>query len=103
MVLSEIKRANVTYAPGFILVVAKNKNTQRGGVVTLFKYNVYNEVTVIDASPQEQIWFQPSVPGVMFGGIYIPPSDLAFFSNVTFQKSRPELRMTPLVMWWLVT
>lgn len=52
-----------------------------GFVVTLFKHDIYNDVTVIDTSAQEQIWFQlQSVPSIIFGGTYIPPSDSPYFS-----------------------
>lgn len=87
VVLTEIKRANVTHAPGFIPVVAKNKNSQRGGAVALFKHDMYYDIAVIDTLAQKQIWFQlQSVPGVKIGGAYIPPSDSPFFSNVSFSE-----------------
>lgn len=87
VVLTEIKRANVTHAPGFVPVVAKNSSSQRGGVVVMFKHDIYDDVTLIDTTAQEQIWFQlQSVPGVMFGGAYIPPSDSPFFSDVGFSE-----------------
>ena len=87
VILTEIKRAKLNHAPGFIPVVAKNQNSQRGGVAILFKQEIYQEVTAIDTTAQEQIWFQlRTVPGMKFGGVYIPPSDSPFFSSTSFAE-----------------
>ena len=40
----------MSHAPGFVPVVAKNLNTQRGGVVALFKHDIFKDVNAIDTS-----------------------------------------------------
>ena len=90
VVLSEIHRATVKHAPGFIPVVANNISpNHRGGLVVLFKYSIYNDVYNIDKSIPEQLWFKlRSVPGVQFCGAYIAPSDSKYFN----ESSLPELQ-----------
>ena len=64
VVLSEIHRASVNHAPGFIPIVANNSSSNhRGGLVVLFKYAVYLDVYNVDKSVPEQVWFRlRSVP-----------------------------------------
>ena len=90
VVLSEIHRATVKHAPGFVPVVANNISpNHRGGLVVLFKYSVYNDVYNIDKSVPEQLWFRlRSVPGVQFCGAYIAPSESQYFN----ESSLPELQ-----------
>ena len=53
----------------------------------MFKHDIYRDVKEMDTTAQEQIWFQlQSVPGVTFGGAYIPPSDSPFFSDVSISE-----------------
>ena len=88
VVLSEIHRATVKHAPGFIPIVANNPSpNNRGGLVVLFKYSVYPEVFDIDKSVPEQVWFRlRSVPGVQFCGAYIAPSDTLYFNENSFAE-----------------
>ena len=90
MVLSEIHRASVKHAPGFIPVVASNDSpNHRGGVAILFKYSIYKEVYNIDKSVSEQVWFQlRSMPSVQFCGAYIAPPDSQYFN----ESSLPQLQ-----------
>ena len=90
VVLSEIHRATVKHAPGFVPIVANNTSpNHRGGVAVLFKYSIYNEVFNIDKSVSEQLWFRlRSVPGVKFCGAYIAPSESQYFN----ESSLPELQ-----------
>ena len=90
VVLSEIHRASVKHASGFIPIVAKNISpNHRGGLAVLFKYSIYNEVYNIDKNVPEQLWFRlRSVPGVQFCGAYIAPSESRYFN----ESSLPELQ-----------
>ena len=83
VVLSEIHRATVKHAPGFVPIVAKNDSpSHRGGLAILFKHSIYPEVYDIDKSVSEQIWFKlSSIPSVQFCGVYVAPADSPYTND----------------------
>ena len=83
VVLSEIHRATVKHAPGFVPIVAKNDSpTHRGGLVVLFKHSIYPEVFAVDKSVPEQVWFRlRCIPDVQFCGAYVAPADSTYFNE----------------------
>ena len=88
VVLSEIHRATVKHAPGFIPIVAKNDSpTHRGGLVILFKHSIYPEVCNVDKSVPEQIWFKlSSIPAVQFCGAYVAPTDSPYANDSSYAQ-----------------
>ena len=88
IVLSEIHRATVKHAPGFVPIVAKNDSpTYRGGLAILFRHSIYPEVYDIDKSVPEQIWFKlRSIPTVQFCGVYIAPADSLYTNESSFAE-----------------
>ena len=88
VVISEIHRATVKHAPGFIPIVAKNNSpSHRGGLVILFKYSIYREVCNVDKSVPEQIWFKlSSIPAVQFCGAYVAPTDSPYANDSSFAE-----------------
>ena len=88
VVLSEIHRATVKHAPGFVPIVARNDSpTHRGGLVVLFKHSIYPEVCDVDKSIPEQIWFKlNSIPDVHFCGAYVAPVDSPYANDASFAE-----------------
>ena len=100
VVLSEIHRATVKHAPGFIPIIANNPSpNHRGGLVVLFKYSIYPEVFNIDKTVPEQLWFRlRSVPDVQFCGAYIAPSDSLYFNENSFAEMQARSNDRPCVI-----
>ena len=88
VVLSEIHRATVKHAPGFVPIVARNDSpTHRGGLVVLFKHSIYPEVCDVDKTVPEQIWFKlNSIPNVHFCGAYVAPVDSPYANDASFAE-----------------
>lgn len=58
--------------------------SHRGGVGALVKSVLWPFVMELDLR-KDQVWFKLEfTPGLIFGGIYIPPSDSPYFSNQSF-------------------
>jgi exonuclease III len=84
--LSEVKR-RVTQVPGFEVYEAANENYSRGGLVLLIKPHIDSDIKYIDKSVNEQLWLElKSVPDVIFGGVYIPPTDSIYFKDDAFAQ-----------------
>lgn len=62
--------------------------------MVVYKTEVYQEITFIDTSAKEQVWFQDfTVTGMNLGGAYVPPvSSTAAFVEI--------LRLLLEAMWW---
>ena len=75
--LSEIKSTLQRSVPGFDLYMNKCKeNDHRGGVMMMVKCALAQFVTRVDMKTEGQIWLEMSCwPGVLLGGVYIPPED----------------------------
>ena len=75
VVLSEIKISKLPHVAGFIPVLAKTVNSRRGGVAILVKSYLYPDLSHVDTSVNDQVWFSfSSIPGTRFCGAYITPS-----------------------------
>ena len=82
--LSEVKR-RVTSAPGFVVFEARNENYSRGGLVLFIKSSLAPSICKLDNSINEQIWFElDSLPNIVFGGVYIPPTDSIYYHEESF-------------------
>ena len=68
--------------PGYKAIYGVNENPLRGGVIVFVKFHLAKYLTDIDTSEQDQVWFCFTfLPGVQFGGCYIPPSDSTYYSE----------------------
>ncbi len=84
--LSEVKR-RVVEVPGFEVFEANNEKYSRGGLVMLMKPYLASDLRYVDKSVNEQLWFElKSVPDVIFGGVYIPPSDSIYYKDEAFAQ-----------------
>ena len=87
VVLSETHRKSVSHAPGFIGYAASNPHNHRGGLAILFSQAIHADVVDLDTDVQEQIWFRlKSIARTQFCGLYISPSDSAYFSEESFAE-----------------
>ena len=93
MFISEIKQRLGYQIPGFKIIEAGNEKSNRGGLAMLIKLQLYKDIKCIDKSIQEQIWFElNSVPNVVFGGIYITPSESLYFRMSAFAELQGKTR-----------
>ena len=78
---------------GWICIASYDKdNSHRGGTTVLVKNYLSQEVISMDMSIPDQVWFQlRSIPKVVFGACYIPPSDSPFFSHMEFASMQERL------------
>ena len=80
--ISEVKR-RVSDVPGFTVYEARNEKYSRGGLVLLLKTYLVPDISKMDDSINEQLWVElKSLPNVVFGGMYIPPSDSIYYRGI---------------------
>ena len=80
IVLVEIKISKLPHVAGFVPIMAKTLNSQRGGVAILVKSYLYPDLCHVDTSANDQVWFGfSSIPGTRFCGAYITPSTSPYF------------------------
>ena len=75
------------------MIVSRTKGHGRGGVALVVKCKLETKITNVDLSTQDQIWFRiQNIPRVLFGGVYIPPSNSDFFdpSSVAAIQARQQ-------------
>ena len=79
---------NVVFSvPGYHVITGKTTVPNRGGVVILVKNYLYEYITAVDITVNDQIWFAFSfMPSVLFGGCYIPPSDSRYYDVHAFSS-----------------
>ena len=79
-VLTEIHSKTIKNVPGFKMIVSKSVKEGRGGVALLIKRKIENDIINIDLTSNDQIWFRiRNLPGIYFGGVYLPPTDSSYF------------------------
>ncbi len=67
-------------------------STAREGTVVLVKNRLSETVFVVDTSIGDQVWMQMrSIPSVLFGFCYIPPSDSQYYSFSAFSYIKEKL------------
>ena len=67
VILAETKSKADSFVPGFKIIHSKKTKHRCGGVIVLIKNYLYSQVTHIDISVEDQIWFQlRDIPGIMF-------------------------------------
>ena len=83
MFICEVK-SNVNLSiPGFHCIRGTTASPNRGGVALLIKNYIFDRISRVDISVDDQIWFEiAGLDGVMFGGLYIPPMDSLYYSEV---------------------
>ena len=68
--------------PGFNTIYGNTLVANRGGVIFLIKNYLYNMISEVDISVNDQIWFAlKCFPSVIFGGCYIPPADSIYYNE----------------------
>ena len=74
----------MSFAGYFPIISRDNKNKNRGGTCVLIKNHLSSDVTDVDTSIPDQVWLRlRCVPDVLFGFVYIPPSDSPYFSETS--------------------
>ena len=70
--------------PGYEVINGRTCTPIRGGVILLVKQYLYNWITDIDITANDQIWFRLApLPGVLFGGFYIAPHDSIYYEEAS--------------------
>ena len=84
--LLEIKTTSCISVPGFHTYHNPSKYCgRRGGVAMLVKYSLLKYVKYVNTSIEGQILVKFSCyPDLVFGGVYIPPSDSPYFRQSCF-------------------
>ena len=92
--LNEIKTPLKISCPGHISITSRNmSNPHRGGTCVLIKNQLFPQVTDVDLSKPDQVWLRiRCVPGILFGFVYIPPSDSSYFSETSFSDIQEKLK-----------
>ena len=92
--LNEIKTPLKISCPGYIRITSRNmSNPHRGGTCVLIKNQLFPQVTDVDLSKPDQVWLRiRCVPGILFGFVYIPPSDSSYFSETSFSDIQEKLK-----------
>ena len=93
VILAETKSKADSFVPGFKIIHSKKTKHRCGGVIVLIKNYLYSQVTHIDISVEDQIWFWlRDIPDIMIGGIYIPPSDSLYYfdESISYIQSKCE-------------
>ena len=92
--LNEIKTNLPVNIPGYVTFQGKCVgNSDRGGTAVMVKNCLSNFVYNVDYSIGDQVWFQMSnVEEVLFGFVYIPPSDSPFYSHEAFAAINEKIR-----------
>ena len=79
--LGEIKSGKPPCVPGFRSEIAKNDEPSRGGLAVLLKNHIATELSDVDRTVNEQVWFSiNSLPNIRFCGAYIAPSNSMYSS-----------------------
>ena len=57
----------------------------RGGVAILVRNKLANDITGVDLTTEDQVWFSfKKLPGVIFAGLYVTPSDSIYHTEASF-------------------
>ena len=97
--LCETKTNISLTVPGFNVIVGRTRSPARGGVVFLIKSYLWDKLVRVDVSEEDQIWLELSfLPGIVFGGCYIPPSDSMYYSDQSFAYMQSNARLGSAVM-----
>ena len=93
VVLNEVKTSLHVCLPGYVSYMSYNKNcSHRGGTTIMLTNAISREVTVMDTSVPDQVWFQlRTVPKVVFGACYVPPSDSPYFTHGEFASMQERI------------
>ena len=79
--------------PGYISIISRDKsNTSRGGTCVLVRNQLTADLSDVDLSIPDQVWFKlKCVPEVLFGFVYIPPSDSPYFNETSLSSIQEKL------------
>ena len=80
--INEVKHTYPTSIPGFKSLRSKliPEETNRGGVIVMIKQSLWSEICNISIA-KDQVWFSlQSTPEIIFGAIYIAPSDSPYYN-----------------------
>ena len=92
--LNEIKTPLTVSFPGYISIISRNRsNTSRGGTYVLVRNQLTADLSDVDLSIPDQVWLKlKCVPEVLFGFVYIPPSDSPYFSETSLSSIQEKLK-----------
>ena len=83
----------MSFAGYFALNIRDKKIKNRWGTCVLIKNHLSSDVTDIDTSIPDQVWLRLRyIPEVLFGFVYIPPSDSPYFSEASISAIQEKLK-----------
>ena len=94
--LNELKTDLPVSLPGYVSYKSTvSGGTHRGGTALLIRRSLQREIISADTSIEGQVWVRLScAPGIMFGFLYIPPSDSPYFSPALISGIQEKIKTT---------
>ncbi len=91
--LNEVKTSLPVTFPGYVTYRSKMVGSvNRGGTVLLVKNYMEKYIESLDISVVDQVWVKLHIlPRVLFGFVYIPPCDSAYYSHNSFAAIQEKL------------
>lgn len=92
--LNEIRTSLPVTFSGYVAYRSRKvAASHRGGTLVLVKNCLASCVRSVDTSVIDQVWIEfKNVPKVVFGFVYVPPSDSPYFSFDSFSALRNKLQ-----------
>lgn len=92
--LNEVKTNEHVHFPGYVTFRSKaTQSSNRGGTVVLVRNCIAPFVYEVDTSVNDQVWLQfRNMYGVLFGFIYVPPSDSQYYSHESFAAIQGKIK-----------
>ncbi len=91
--LYEIKTSLPISFPGYVSYTSRDlSNSHRGGTCVLVKQCFDHEVSELDISIIDQVWFKLKCFPDVFGFCYVPPSDSPYFNHTLFSNMQKKVK-----------
>ena len=92
--LNEVKTDLPISLPGYVSYKsAVSGGTHRGGTALLIRRSLQSEIISVDMSIEGQVWVSVyCAPDIMFGFMYIPPSDSPYFSPALISAIQEKVK-----------
>ena len=92
--LSEIKTDLPVSLPGYVSYKSTvSGGTHKGGTALLIKHSLKKSLINVDTGIEGQVWVRLScAPDIMFGFVYIPPSDSPYFNSALISAVQEKVK-----------
>ena len=92
--LNEVKTDLPVSLPGYVSYKSiASGGTHRGGTVLLLRRSLQSGVISVDTGMEGQVWVRLSyAPDILFGFVYIPPSDSPYFNPVLISAIQEKIK-----------